>query len=346
MKPQRLSRLAIIAATVLLGGPAVAQVQEVNIYSMRQPPLIQPILDAFTKETGIKTNVIFAEKGLIERAAAEGANSPADVLLAADIGLLTSAGEQGIAQPIVSAAVNAAIPAPYRDPAGLWTGLTMRARVVYASKERVKQDAITYEDLAKPEWKGKVCSRSGQHPYNLALFAGMIAHHGEAKAKEWLAALKKNLAAKPSGGDREQAKAIFSGQCDVALGNTYYVALMAASDKQPEQKEWAGAIKVLFPNTETQGTHVNVSGVMLTKYAPHKDNALKLIEYLVSGAAQGQYAALNNEYPLRADVPLAPVVQSWGALKADKLPLGDIAKFRKRASELVDEVAFDQGPES
>jgi iron(III) transport system substrate-binding protein len=329
-----------------MSGPALAGANDVNIYSLRQTSLIQPLLDAFTQKTGIKANVIFADKGLIERIAAEGASSPADLLLTADIGFLTSAVEQGIAQSIQSSTVEANIPANYRDPAGQWVGLTSRARVVYASKDRVKQDTISYEELADPKWKGKICVRSGQHPYNVALLAAMIAHRGEAEAKKWLQGVKENLAAKPAGGDREQAKAIFSGQCDLALGNTYYMALMATNDKQPEQQEWAKSVKVLFPNAGDRGTHVNISGVVLAKNAPNKDNAVKLIEFLTSEEAQKLYAELNNEYPLKTGVALSPVVQSWGDLKADPLPLAEIGKNRKRASELVDEVGFDQGPNS
>jgi len=347
MTPTTLGRaLCGLTLAAAFSAPALAQSNELNIYSLRQTYLIQPILDAFTKETGIKTNVIFAQNGLIERIAAEGANSPADVLLTADIGFLTSAVEQGITQPIASGVVEQNIPANYRDPAGQWVGLTARARVIYASKERVTQDAITYAELADPKWKGKICVRSGQHAYNLALLSAMIAHDGEAKAKAWLAGLKANLATKPAGGDREQAKAIFSGQCDIALGNTYYMALMAGNDKQPEQKQWAGSIKVLFPDAGGRGTHVNLSGAVLAKNAPNKGNAVKLIEFLTSDPAQKLYAELNDEYPLKAGVALSPVVQSWGALKADPLPLAEIGKNRKRASELVDEVGFDQGPSS
>ena len=338
-----LGGIALAAAFTL---PALAQTKEVNIYSQRQNYLIQPLLDAFTKETGIKVNVIFAQTGLVERMVAEDKNSPADLMLTADIGFLINAVQAGVTQPIKSEVVEKNIPANYRDPAGHWVGLTSRARVVYASKERVKQDTITYEELADPKWKGKICVRSGQHAYNLALIASMISHQGEAKTKEWLQGVKANLAAKPAGGDREQAKAIFSGQCDIALGNTYYMALMASNEKQPEQKQWAQAVKVLFPNAGDRGTHTNISGVVLAKHAPNKDNAVKLIEFLTSDEAQKLYAQLNDEYPLKNGIALSPVVASWGTLKADPLPLAEIAKHRKRASELVDEVAFDQGPAS
>ena len=179
----------------------------------------------------------------------------------------------------------------------------MRSRVVYASKERVKQDAITYEELADPKWKGKICIRSGQHVYNTSLIATIIAHKGEASTEAWLKGVKANLAHKPAGGDREQARDIYSGKCDLALGNTYYMALMAKNEKNPEQKEWGGAIKPLFPNANDRGSHVNISGMALAKHAPNKANALKLMEFLASEEAQKIYATANNEYPVNPKVP-------------------------------------------
>ena len=328
-----------------IASPSFAQ-GEVNIYSYRQPQLINPLLEAFTKKTGIKTNVVYAAAGLNERLAAEGANSPADLLFTVDAGRLSEAKDAGLTQPVSTPALIAAIPAAYRDPGNHWYGLTMRGRVVYASKERVKQDAITYEELADPKWKGKVCTRSGQHVYNTSLFATMIAHKGEAFTETWLKGLKENLAQKPAGGDREQARDIFSGKCDLAVGNTYYMALMATAEKNPEQKQWAASIKVLFPNAIDRGTHVNISGMALAKHAPNKDNAIKLMEYLASDEAQKLYAEANNEYPVSPRVPASAIVQSWGKLKADPLPLGNIAKYRKRASELVDKVGYDAGPGS
>jgi iron(III) transport system substrate-binding protein len=329
-----------LLASVLAGA---AQANEVNVYSYRQPNLIQPLLDAFTAKTGIKTNVIFSDKGLAERMATEGANSPADVLLTVDISRLTEAVEMGVSQPVKSDVLEANIPAQYRDPNGHWFGLTTRARVVYASKDRVKQDTITYEELADPKWKGRICVRSGQHVYNTALIASIIAHHGEAKAKEWLAGWRDNLARKPAGGDRDQAKAIFAGECDIAVGNTYYVAYMATNEKEPEQKQWAGAMKVMFPNSGDRGTHMNISGAVLAKNAPNRENALKLMEYLSSEEAQKLYAETNNEFPVKPGVARSEIVQSWGDFKEDTLGLAEIAGYRKRASELVDEVRFDDG---
>ena len=178
----------------------------------------------------------------------------------------------------------------------------MRSRIVYASKDRVKQDAITYEELADPKWKGKICIRSGQHVYNTSLIATIIAHKGEAFAEQWLKGVKANLAQKPAGGDREQARDIHSGKCDIALGNTYYMALMATNEKNPEQKEWGNAIKPLFPNANDRGSHVNISGMALAKHAPNKANALKLMEFLASDEAQKIYATANNEYPVNPKV--------------------------------------------
>lgn len=324
--------------------PLAAQAEgQVNIYSYREPQLIEPLVKAFTDKTGIKANVVFARSGLNERLAAEGRNSPADLLFTVDIGRLSEAKTMGVTQPVKSKVLEDSIPAAYRDPEGHWFGLTLRSRVVYASKERVEQDSITYEELADPKWKGRICSRSGQHPYNVSLIASMIAHHGEAKAEEWLKGLKENLARRPAGGDREQARDVYASKCDLAIGNTYYVALML---KNPEQKAWADSIKVLFPNAEDRGSHVNISGMALAKHAPNKENAIKLMEFLASPDAQGIYAQANNEYPVNSAVAPSEVVQSWGKLHPDELSLDDIAKLRKNASELVDKVGFDAGPSS
>ncbi|WP_370878542.1 Fe(3+) ABC transporter substrate-binding protein [Pararhizobium capsulatum] len=317
---------------------------EVNIYSYRQPELIQPLLDTFEKETGITPNVLFLDKGLVERIQAEGANSPADIILTVDIARLTEAKEGGVTQPVNSEIINKDIPANYRDPDGDWFGLTTRGRVVYASKERVAQNDITYEELADPKWKGKICTRDGQHSYNIGLFASMIAHHGEAYTEKWLTDLKNNLARKPDGTDRDQAKAIYAGECDIALGNTYYVGLMMTDELEPEQKDWAGAIKVLFPNAKDRGTHVNISGMALAKNAPNKDNAIKLMEFLASGEAQHIYAEQVFEYPVLPGSEPADIVKSFGPIKPDPLPLADIAANRKKASELVDKVGYNDGP--
>jgi iron(III) transport system substrate-binding protein len=334
----------VVAAVVVLGSAAWAQ-GEVNIYSYREPGLIDPLLKAFTAKTGIKTNVVFANAGLNERLAAEGKNSPADVLLTTDAGRLSEAKQMGLTQAVDSPLLQQ-IPAHFRDADNNWFGLTMRGRVVYVSKDRVKLDSITYEDLADPKWKGKICIRSGQHAYNTSLVATLIAHKGEAFALEWVKGVKANLAQKPAGGDREQVRDVRNGKCDLAIGNTYYMALMMTNEKNPEQKEWASAVKILFPNANDRGTHVNISGIALAKNAPHRDNGVKLMEYLASDEAQQIYASSNNEYPVNPHVAPSAIVQGWGTLKADTLPLENIGKYRKRASELMDQVNFDAGPSS
>ena len=338
-----LAALALSAAGVALAAPAHAD-GEVNIYSYRQPDLIKPLLDEFQKETGITANVLFLDKGLVERIQAEGANSPADVILTVDIARLTEAKDGGVTQSVQSEVINKDIPAQYRDPDGDWFGLTTRSRVVYASKERVTQDEITYEELADPKWKGKICTRDGQHSYNIGLTAAMIAHHGEAEAEKWLTGLKNNLARKPDGGDRDQAKAILAGECDLALGNSYYVGLMMNNEKEPEQKDWAAAIKVLFPNVNDRGAHVNISGMAMAKNAPNKENALKLMEFLSNGTAQTIYAEQVYEYPVLPGAEPSETVKSFGTLKPDALPLAEIAANRKKASELVDKVGYNDGP--
>lgn len=340
----RCAALAIISSITL--GPAAQAAGEVNIYSYRQPVLIQPMLKAFTAKTGIKANIIYAQKGLEERIAAEGANSPADLLFTVDIGRLTAAVKKGVTQPVSNATVNGNIPASLRDPEGHWFGLTTRVRVILASRERVKQNTITYEELADPKWKGKICTRSGQHVYNVALFASMIAHHGEKKAEVWLNGLKNNLARKPAGNDRAQAKGVYAGECDLALANHYYMALMIMNDKKPEQKEWAKSVKLLWPNNEGRGVHVNISGMALVKNAPNKANAVTLMEFLSSDEGQRLYASVNNEYPVKAGVPAGKVAASFGKFKADDLSLARIGELRKKASELVDRVGYNNGPGS
>lgn len=338
-----ITALAFATASFATALPAFAD-GEVNIYSYRQPDLIQPLLDAFQKESGITANVLFLDKGLVERIQAEGANSPADVILTVDISRLTEAKDGGVTQPVSSDVINTDIPENLRDPEGHWFGLTTRGRVVYASKDRVEQSEITYEELADPKWKGKICTRDGQHSYNVGLFASMIAHHGAAEAETWLTGLKNNLARKPDGGDRDQAKAILAGECDIALGNSYYVGLMMTNEKDPEQKDWAAAIKVLFPNTQDRGTHVNISGMALAKNAPNKENALKLMDFLASGEAQKIYAEQVYEYPVMPGAEPSEIVKSFGTIKPDTLPLAEIAANRKAASELVDKVGYNDGP--
>lgn len=344
----KINRLASLASFTLALGMSGAALADgvVNIYTQRQPELIQPVLDAFTAETGVKTEVLFLDKGLEERILAEGQNSPADVIMTVDIARLTNAVEKGVTQPLVDETINKNVAAEYRDPDGNWFGLTKRARIIYASKDRVTQPTFTYAELADPKWKGKICIRSGQNDYNLALFAAAIAHWGPEKTEEWMKGLKANLARKPEGGDRPQAKAIAAGECDIAIGNTYYVGLMRNNEKDPEEKEWGNAINTLFPTFENGLTHVNISGAALAKNAPNKDNGVKLIQFLSGHKAQQIYAEKNYEYPVEPGLEPSASVKAFGELKADTLPLAEIGKFRKAASEMVDKVGLDDGPSS
>jgi iron(III) transport system substrate-binding protein len=338
-----LSRRAVIAGlagTAFIAVPARAE-ETVNVYSYRQPQLIDPLLAAFGEATGIKARVIFAENGLIERIAQEGANSPADVLLTADVGRLVEATDRGLAQSLKDAAIESNVPANLRDAQGRWFALTMRARVVYASKERVTQTAISYEELADPKWRGKICIRPGNHPYNLGLIAAMIAKRGEAETRAWLQGLKANLAVKPNGNDRSQAKSVSAGECDLALANTYYMGKMLTNEEEPEQKQWAAALKILFPASPAMGTHVNISGMLLAAHAPNRANAVKLMEFLAAPEAQKLYADGNFEYPVNPTVAPSEIVKSWGTFAPDAISIGEIARHEKAAAKLVDQVQFN-----
>ena len=335
-----MSKIVVTGAMfALFISSSMAAAAEVNVYSYRQPFLIKPLFDAFTKETGIDVNTVYAQQGLVERLKSEGANSPADLIFTVDIGRLTDAVDAEVTQAVNSDILNANIPAPYRAASGHWFGLTTRARVIVASKERVKEGGIsTYEALADPKWKGRICTRSGKHPYMVGLVASMIVHHGEAKAKEWLEGLKANLARKPQGNDRSQAKAIKEGQCDIAVMNHYYMAQMMRDE---EQSAWADAIYLVFPNQSDRGTHLNVSGMALTRSAPNKANAIKLMAFLSGDLAQQMYAEENSEYPVKDGVPWSGLLASWGKFKADTIALDKVAQHRADAIKMVDAVQYD-----
>jgi iron(III) transport system substrate-binding protein len=329
--------LTTLIAASTLAAPAFAD--EVNIYSYRQPELIKPLTDAFTAQTGVKVNVAFLAKGMIERLAAEGDRSPADLVFTVDIARLSAVVEGGFTAPVESDVLDANVPENLRDPDGHWFGITTRARIIYASKERVSDGEVTtYEDLASPKWEGRICTRSGTNAYNVALTSAVIEHKGMEGAKTWLQGVKNNLARKPQGNDRAQVKAIWSGQCDISVGNTYYMGQMLADE---EQKEWADSVRIVFPTFEDGGTHVNVSGVALIKSAPNKNNAIKMMEFLTSPKAQEIYAAANFEYPIAPGTQADPLVQSWGTFTADNVNLMTLAANRPAALKLIEEVDFD-----
>jgi len=322
---------------MLLGSSVSAS--ELNIYSYRQPFLIEPLTSAFSDQTGIKVNIVHLKKGMIERMKAEGKRSPADIVLTVDISRLSALVDAELTQSVDSPILDSNIPEKYRDPNGLWFGLTTRARIIYASKERIKNGEVeTYEQLADPKLRGKICTRSGLNAYNLALTSAILHHHGEEFAINWLNGLKGNLARKPQGNDRAQVKAIWAGECDISIGNTYYMGKML---EDAEQAEWANSVRIIFPKFENGGTHVNVSGIGMAKFSPNPENALKFMEFLSSANAQEIYATANFEYPIAPGTQADKLVKSWGSFEADDVNLMTIAKLRKRALELTEIVDFD-----
>ena len=326
-----------ILMAMLLGSSVSAS--ELNIYSYRQPFLIEPLTSAFSDQTGIKVNIVHLKKGMIERMKAEGKRSPADIVLTVDISRLSALVDAELTQSVDSPILDSNIPEKYRDPNGLWFGLTTRARIIYASKERIKNGEVeTYEQLADPKLRGTICTRSGLNAYNLALTSAILHHHGEEFAINWLNGLKGNLARKPQGNDRAQVKAIWAGECDISIGNTYYMGKML---EDAEQAEWANSVRIIFPKFENGGTHVNVSGIGMAKFSPNPENALKFMEFLSSANAQEIYATANFEYPIAPGTQADKLVKSWGSFEADDVNLMTIAKLRKRALELTEIVDFD-----
>jgi iron(III) transport system substrate-binding protein len=332
--------LALVVSAVLVS-PAPGAAQQLNLYTTREPGLIQPLLDAFTKANGIKVNAIFVRDGLAERVAAEGTRSPADILMTVDFANLLDLVEKGLVQPVRSATLDSAIPANLRGPNGEWFALSLRARVLYAARD-LQLASFTYEELADPKWKGRLCMRSGQHPYNTALIASHLVHHGEQQTETWLRGVRANLARRATGGDRDVARDIAGGICDIGIGNSYYVGLMASGAGGPEQETWAKAMKVVLPTFRNGGTQVNASGASVAKHAPNRAAAVRFLEYLVTGEAQRIYAEANFEFPVRPDAPVHPLVAGFGTLKVDTIPFTEIARQRTTASRLVDKTGFDR----
>lgn len=332
--------LLVFSSLALTVARAPAAAEELNVYSSRQEFLSRPFIERFEKEAGVKVNIVFIQRGMLERLKAEGANSKADVVMTVDIAQLTAIAEADLLRPTKSPTVAANVPAQYRGTDDLWIGLTTRARVIYTAKDRVKPGEIaTYEGLVDPKWKGRICTRSGYHDYNVSLLASIVAHRGEAAAATWLAELKANLARKPQGGDRDQILAVAQGICDVALGNTYYYALMTKDEKT---RALAEKVALVFPNQGDRGTHVNISGIAITKAAKNEASARKFVEYLSGDEAQALYAEQNNEYPVKPGVAIAGVVASWGAFQADAKNLGEIARLVGPAVKIVDRVRYDE----
>ncbi|CUH36211.1 Iron uptake protein A1 precursor [Jannaschia seosinensis] len=335
-------RTTILTTTALaIAAPAFAA--EVNVYSYRQPELIAPLVSGFEEASGHTVNIVYIDKGITERLQAEGGRSPADLIFTVDISRLSEAKDAGVTQAVESEVLSTNIPDAMRDDDGHWFGLTTRARIVYASKERVGEDEVTtYEDLADPKWEGRICTRSGTHVYTIGLISAMIEHNGVEETREWLEGVKSNLAKAPEGNDRAQVKSIWAGECDISIGNTYYMGAMLAD---PEQQEWANAVRIEFPEfKDGSGTHVNISGVAMTAGAPNRDTALEFMEYLSSPEAQEIYAEVVNEYPVAVGAEPSELVASWGSFTPDDTDLTAIASHRAEALKLVEEVDFDAGP--
>ena len=321
---------AAVVGLMSVGHSANAD-DKLTVYSYRQAFLVEPILTRFTEETGIGVNLVFAKDGIAERLVREGRLSPADLVLTSDFSRLVELVDKDLTSPVKNPLLESNIPAQYRDPDGQWYALTMRVRNLYTAKDRLGQQQLTYEELADPKYKGKICTRSGKHPYNIALVASMIAHHGEAEAKTWLQGVKTNLARKPQGNDRGQIAAVKEGVCEIAIGNSYYYGNML---QDPEQKAIAEAVTLNFPNQADRGAHVNVSGMVLTRHAPNKANAIKLMEFLSADVAQKAYADVNMEYPVKADVAPSSLVASWGKFKSDQLPIFKLAEYHQAAVKI------------
>ncbi|KDP89117.1 iron deficiency-induced protein A [Cupriavidus sp. SK-3] len=332
------------AALAVLALPLAASAQEkvLNLYTARHYQTDEALYANFTKQTGIKINRIEGQEDpLLERIKSEGANSPADVFITVDIGRLWRAQQAGVFAPLKSSVLDSRIPANYRDPNGDWFGFSARARVIAYNKAAVKPgDIKSYEDLADPKWKGKLCIRSSGHVYNLSLMSSLIAHDGEARTEQWTRGVVANLARAPKGGDTDQLKAVAAGECDIAVANTYYIARILKSAK-PEDKAVAEKLGVVWPNQASQGVHMNISGGGMLKHAPNKASARAFLEYLSSDEAQRYFADGNNEWPVVESVKISnPALEAMGSFKADKINVAELGKYQPQAQKVADKAGY------
>jgi iron(III) transport system substrate-binding protein len=340
---------ACLGLACLIAAPAPAEAQggspAINVHTTREKGLIEPLLRVFEGLSRRKVEVVYLTGDPLPRLKQDAAAGKVDLFIASEFSQLVAAKDNDLTETAGGAEFAGRIPEAYRDPDGHWFGLSMRLRVVAASRERVKQTAFTYEELAEPKWKGKVCVRSGLHPYNVGLVASLISHKGGAFAEAWLRGVKANLAMKPAGGDRDQVANVHAGKCDVALVNSYYIGALSAANDKPMQAA-AGAVKVVFPNAADRGTHVSIAGMALMKDAPAINDAALLMDFLTSEPAQFISAQDNHEYPARDGVKPSDLVASWGTPKLDDVPLSTIAELQDQAAALIRKVGFDNGPGS
>lgn len=349
---RNLAKLPIVIATAVAAlavqSPAMAQEKVLNLYSARHYQTDEVMYDTFTRTTGIKINRVDADDaGIVARLRAEGAASPADVILLVDAARMASADSLGLFQPFKSAKLDAAVPANLRaTPTAegvTWTGFSTRARVIIYDPLRVKAaDVVNYDQLADAKLKGMVCTRSGSHPYNLSLFATVVERLGDAQGEAWLKGVVSNMARSPKGGDTDQIKAVASGECGVALSNTYYVARLLKSTK-PEDRAVMEKVRVVFPNQGTSGTHVNIAGAAVAKHAKNRDNAIQFMEFLASPFAQDYFANGNNEFPAVKGMKIAnPAIKAMGGdnFKAENIPLSVVAKNMTKVQQMLDRVGY------
>ncbi|WP_394800728.1 Fe(3+) ABC transporter substrate-binding protein [Mongoliitalea daihaiensis] len=335
------STFIAIAGAFLVACSTGTQEEVVNVYTHRHYEADQQLFDKFTEATGIKVNVVSASADeLIQKLELEGPNSPADVLITVDAGRLYRAQSKDLFQQISSETLNGNIPAKFREPAGNWFGLTYRARILAYSVDRVNPEELsTYEALTEEQWKGRVLTRSSENIYNQSLLASVIAHKGSEGAAEWAAGLLGNMAREPKGSDRDQVKAVASGEGDVAIVNTYYIGIML-NDANEEERKAAEKVAIFFPNQDDRGTHINISGAGVTKYAPNKDNAVKLLEYLSSKEAQEFLASINFEYPVNPAASFSEQLLKWGTFKADEINLSVLGENNSEAVVVFDKVGW------
>ena len=315
--------------------------KELNVYSYRKPFLLKPFLEVYTKKTNIKFNVLHLNKGMAQRLIAEGRNTKADLILTTDISRITELKEYNLLKSLSSKVIQKNVPNHLIDHENKWVALSTRARIIGISKKRVIKDSITrIEDLANPKFKNKICTRKGSHPYNRALLSSIISHNGYDKALLWAKGLVNNFARKPQGNDRAQAKAIFTGECDIILINTYYIGLMKFNTENPEQQKWADATDVIFFNQKDRGQHVNVSAGAISKYSKNTKESLKFLEWLTSEKAQKIYSEINFEYPVNRKVIPSGKIAIWGSFKSDKIDINKISKNASKAQEIIDKVGW------
>jgi len=328
----------LITAALLYSSTLSAK--SINIYSHRQPFLLNPFLQAFEKETGIKSNIIYSTKGLAQRMLAEGQRSPADIVLTVDISRLNVYAEENLLIPIQSKTLLKNIPSHIRDKKNRWFGFSKRARVLVVSNERVDPTKLRrIENLANPLWRGRICSRKGSHIYNRALLASIVAANGEPAAEKWANSLVQNLARRPQGNDRAQVKAIFQGVCDLAIINSYYFGMLRNSPIL-EQRQWVKNVRIVFTNQDDRGNHINISGGGVARYSKNKKLAIKFLEFLSEEKAQKLFSRINYEFPGNPNIAYSEELLSWGKFSEDKLPIVKIAEIAPAAQRIIDRVGW------